>query len=70
MSALPPKADMCGASGHVCFGPIANIPATARQFRNYSARLASAVIERVSGESCPRGPAARSQQTRNLLFSW
>jgi hypothetical protein len=26
MSALPPKADMCGARGHVCFGPIADMP--------------------------------------------
>src|SRR5262245_50381781 len=25
MSALPPKADMCGATGHVCLGPIADI---------------------------------------------
>jgi hypothetical protein len=25
MSALPPKADMCGARGHVCFGPKADI---------------------------------------------
>src|SRR5262245_10512630 len=25
MSALPPKADMCGALGHVCFGPKADI---------------------------------------------
>jgi len=25
MSALPPKADMCTARGHVCFGPIADI---------------------------------------------
>src|SRR5262245_16510831 len=25
MSALPPKADMCGANGDVCFGPIADI---------------------------------------------
>jgi len=25
MSALPPKADMCGARAHVCFGPIADI---------------------------------------------
>ena len=28
MSALPPKADMCGALAHVCFGPIADIVAT------------------------------------------
>jgi hypothetical protein len=25
MSALPPKADMCGAKADVCFGPIADI---------------------------------------------
>jgi len=25
MSALTPKADMCGANRHVCFGPIADI---------------------------------------------
>ena len=25
MSALPPKADMCSALGHVCFGPKADI---------------------------------------------
>src|SRR5262245_59139808 len=25
MSALPPIADMCGASGHVCYGPKADI---------------------------------------------
>ena len=25
MSALPPKADMCGARAYVCFGPIADI---------------------------------------------
>ena len=25
MSALPRKADMCGAQAHVCFGPIADI---------------------------------------------
>jgi len=25
MSALPPKADMCSAPAHVCFGPTADI---------------------------------------------
>jgi hypothetical protein len=25
MSALPPKADMCGVLAHVCFGPKADI---------------------------------------------
>jgi hypothetical protein len=27
MSALPPKADMCSANRHVCFGPKADIRA-------------------------------------------
>ena len=26
MSALPPKADICSATQHVCFVPIADIP--------------------------------------------
>jgi hypothetical protein len=36
MSALPPKADMCGAQAHVCYGPEADVttgyavPRTAR----------------------------------------
>jgi hypothetical protein len=37
MSALPPKADMCGALAHVCFGPIADI--ASRQLRCPRARL-------------------------------
>jgi hypothetical protein len=34
MSALPPKADMCGAKTNVRFGPIADMPALtkARKF--------------------------------------
>jgi len=35
MSALPPKADVCSAIVHVCFGPIADI---ARHSINSSAR--------------------------------
>jgi hypothetical protein len=31
MSALPPKADVCGANRHVCFGPIADIQATMKR---------------------------------------
>ena len=33
MSALPPKADMCGAQAHVCFGPIADIRQCKRHVR-------------------------------------
>jgi hypothetical protein len=34
MSAFPPKADMCGALVHVCFGPKADI-ANMRSFGRY-----------------------------------
>jgi len=33
MSALPSKADMCIARGHVCFGPIADICSAKRHVR-------------------------------------
>jgi hypothetical protein len=39
MSALPQKADMCGATAHVCFGPIADISSFIRSPR--SARASS-----------------------------
>src|SRR5262245_57718387 len=32
MSALPPKADMCGALGYVCFGPKADAEASANRW--------------------------------------
>jgi len=34
MSALPPKADMCSALAHVCFGPIADIGLTSDEHSN------------------------------------
>jgi hypothetical protein len=34
MSALHPKADMCGAVAHVCFGPIADIGPTSNEHRD------------------------------------
>jgi hypothetical protein len=33
MSALPPKADMCGALGHVRYGPKADIDPSIRSLR-------------------------------------
>ena len=33
MSALPPKADMCSATGDVCFGPIADMCGATRDVR-------------------------------------
>src|SRR5262249_12720616 len=42
MSALPPKADMCGALAHVCFGPKADIPRFTRSpFNVWSTRRAT-----------------------------
>jgi hypothetical protein len=38
MSALHPKADMCGATAHVCFGPIADI-----RYRDMSAPRAQKI---------------------------
>jgi hypothetical protein len=32
MSALPPKADMCSALAHVCFGPKADITISLNYF--------------------------------------
>ena len=34
MSGLPPKADMCGALAHVCFGPLADIGSPDFHFLN------------------------------------
>jgi hypothetical protein len=40
MSALPPKADMCGATGDVCFGPLADITLEAARSENSSCHWA------------------------------
>jgi hypothetical protein len=45
MSALPPKADMCGAASDVCFGPEAVI---------WSMSVICAVIKLVTGQSIVR----------------
>src|SRR5215475_10794173 len=41
MSALPPKADMCGATAHVCFGPIADMTLSTREMRTTSGEAPS-----------------------------
>ena len=48
MSALPPKADMCGANHHICFGPKADI-ADAFFFTRYLAN-------RFGDDPCPIAP--------------
>jgi hypothetical protein len=50
MSALPPKADMCGALDHVCFGPEADIQPPS----DLSLEIASSVMDSIGG---PDGPS-------------
>jgi hypothetical protein len=51
MSALPPKADVCGANRHVCFGPKADIGAHSI---TSSAMASSATgYRRAQGRSAP-----------------
>ena len=45
MSALPPKADMCGALVHVCFGPKADIRAAPTHFTPESGHANRPVID-------------------------
>jgi hypothetical protein len=54
MSALPPKADMCGAPAYVCFVPIADIavlfdhlvgPAEQWQWDGYAERLGGLEVD-------------------------
>jgi hypothetical protein len=35
MSALPPKADICGAMAHVCYGPKADITFDPRFIKHF-----------------------------------
>ena len=46
MSALPPKADMCSALGHVCFVPIADSPKGQYRCRQWSCITANAMPEK------------------------
>jgi hypothetical protein len=43
MSALPSKADMCSATAHFCYGPIADIVAHGRILRAAPVRMLSRV---------------------------
>src|SRR5262245_5577824 len=60
MSALPPKADMCGANRHVRFGPIADIAHRNESYSN---------LEIHSGRPALRKPSAylmRSSRRRRV----
>src|SRR5262249_33075660 len=59
MSALPPKADMCGATGHVCFGPIADMP--------FYSMTSSARVSSVGGTTRPSALAALRLITSSYL---
>src|SRR4030095_14054300 len=47
MSALPPKADICSAAAHVCYGPIADI-SVERQKRSGMREYVQEFAERVA----------------------
>jgi hypothetical protein len=53
MSALPPKADMCSALGHVCFGSKADIIS----FDNF------VISDSTSSSDAKIGPSSRTYQT-------
>ena len=48
MSALPPRADMCGALAHVCFGPIADIQELGSHQKENPGSLPGASVVRFS----------------------
>src|SRR5512135_3075164 len=47
MSALPPKADMCGALAHVCFGPIADTAAHLESSKGGNAYLGHFALQMI-----------------------
>jgi hypothetical protein len=53
MSALPPKADMCGALAHVRFGPIAASCSAAKRIAIRSPRRRSAGDAKVRRDQAP-----------------
>jgi hypothetical protein len=59
MSALPLKADMCGALAHVCFGPIADIGVWAAQANALFALAFEEVRSKIFGA---RGSSEPSEQ--------
>ena len=52
MSALPSKADVCGANRHVCFGPIADIIPALTKF--YARALVIISERKTQKKACPR----------------
>jgi hypothetical protein len=65
MSALPPKADMCGAARDVCFGPIADIGDSVAKLL-YTCRVFAASGRQHSYSICSlasgRPPGVRSKR--------
>ena len=47
MSALPPKADMCGATGDVCFGPKADMSFNTQAKRGRLLSVAAVLVRRL-----------------------
>jgi hypothetical protein len=71
MSALPPKADMCGAIRDVCFGPRGDNPLNFAPFAILDYPQSSASMLRIVGRccaiSCQLSPSSRLANTEPLL---
>ena len=76
MSALPPKADICGALTHICFGPIANSCTAAKIKRGLSTTWSASGDLSAEGGSLTRSPNAfvspefRDSITRLESLGW
>jgi hypothetical protein len=72
MSALPPKADMCGATGNVGYGPIADIDSARNPGENPGFEERS--FHRFQSEKFANGSSrdlrAKREQIRSLVSYW
>jgi hypothetical protein len=69
MSALPPKADMCSALAHICFGPIADIVAASKLFASAWSTGRTREKQQFTGDcSDLRSPLCLWRQRRSALL--
>jgi len=64
MSALPPKADVCGANRHVCFGPKADIVSAVRSPRH------TATSRRAAQDDCVTLSLRTIRRCLNKRVEW
>src|SRR5262249_40996596 len=69
MSALPPKADMCGALVHVCFGPIADISTRRSSFTYCPSHWTFLILPPDSDDMKPEGYYVVRSPSNQLWFA-